>query len=322
MSGAAAEMANLGVMFFPRGLNGPRQLLDLARELEASGFDHYFVVEGGNDSMTVLAALAGATTQAQIGSGIANIYLRHPYELGLAASVVESLSGGRLILGLGTAHQVTNEQGLGLRMDKPLSRMRDYVTAVRAVLDCGRQRIEVRTDRYQITGPTNAWPPTRRVPVILAALGFGSVRLAAQVAEGVILSLATLDQIREVRRVLTEEAAAAGRDGAALRIYAIVNTVLRPTQEEALPLLRAAVSGYARMPFYQRELRHNGIPIVDGTIRDEDVLRLGIAGPPAAARERIAAYREAGADVVLLSPGGAEPDPVLAYRGYRALADA
>jgi alkanesulfonate monooxygenase SsuD/methylene tetrahydromethanopterin reductase-like flavin-dependent oxidoreductase (luciferase family) len=315
-------MANLGLVFFPRGLSGPRHVLDLASELEASGFDHCFMVEGGNESMTVLAALALATRRAQIGSGIASIYLRHPYELGLAASVVESLSGGRLILGLGTAHQVTNEQGLGLRMDKPLSRMRDYVATVRAVLDSGGQRIEARTERYQVTGPTNAWSPARRVPVILAALGYGSVRLAAQIADGVILSLATLDQIREVRRVLTEEAAAVGRDAGAIRIYAIVNTVLRPTAEEALPLLRAAVAGYARLPFYQRELRQNGIPIVDGTIRDEDVPRLGIAGPPAMARERIAAYREAGADVVLLSPGGAEPDPPAAYRGYRALADA
>ncbi|MCS6802501.1 MAG: LLM class flavin-dependent oxidoreductase [Chloroflexota bacterium] len=315
-------MTNLGVTFFPRGVSGPRPLLELAKELEAEGFDHFFVVEGGNDSMTVLAGLALATSRAQIGSGIANIYIRHPYEMGLAASAVEALSGGRLILGLGTAHQVTNEQGLGLRMDKPLSRMRDFVTAVRAVLDSGGQRIEVRTERYQITGPANAWAPRRRVPIILAALGYGSVRLAAQVADGVILSLATLEQIRTIRRILNEEAAAAGRDGAALRIYPIVNTVLRPTQEEALPLLRAAVAGYARLPFYQRELRENGVSIVDGTIRDEDVLRLGIAGPPEAARERIAAYREAGADVVLLSPGGAERDPVAAYRGYLALAGA
>ena len=312
-------MPHLGVTFFPRGVAGPRQLLELATELEAGGVDHFVIVEGGNDSMTVLAGLAMATARAQIGSGIANIYVRHPYELGLAASAGESLSAGRLILGLGTAHQVTNEHGLGLAMDKPLSRMRDYVAVLRAVLDSGGQRIEVRTERYQVAGPTNAWAPTRRVPVILAALGYGSVRLAAQIADGVILSLATLDQVRRVRRILDEEAAATGRDAAAIRVYSIVNTVLRPSREEALPLLRAAVTGYLRLPFYQRELRENQVEIRDGTVRDEDLLRLGIAGTVEEAKERIAAYREAGADVVLLSPGGAERDPVAAYRGYLAL---
>jgi alkanesulfonate monooxygenase SsuD/methylene tetrahydromethanopterin reductase-like flavin-dependent oxidoreductase (luciferase family) len=200
--------------------------------------------------------------------------------------------------------------------------MRDFVAAVRAVLDPAGQRIEVRTERYQITGPTNAWPPARRVPIILAALGYGSVRLAAQIADGVILSLATLDQIRRIRRILDEEATAAGREGAAIRIYPIVNTVLRPTRDEALPLLRAAMAGYLRMPFYQRELRENGIDISEGTIRDEDLTRLGIGGPPEEAKERLIAYREAGADVVLLSPGAAERDAAAAYRGFLALADA
>lgn len=322
MSGEGGDVANLGVTFFPRGLSGPRPLLELAGELESAGMDHFFMVEGGNDSMTVLAGLAVSTRRAQIGSGIANIYIRHPYEIGLAASAVEALSGGRLLLGLGTAHQVTNEQGLGLSMDKPLSRLRDFVAVVRAVLDSRGERIDVRTERYQVTGLTNAWPPTRRIPIVLAALGYGSVRLAAQIADGVILSLATLDQIRAIRRILNEEAAAAGRDGTAIRIYPIVNTILRPTREEALPLLRAAVAGYLRMPFYQRELRENGIDISDGTIRDEDLPRLGIAGTVEEARERLAAYREAGADVILLSPGSAERDPAAAYRAYRSLADA
>ncbi|MFN8534754.1 MAG: LLM class flavin-dependent oxidoreductase [Dehalococcoidia bacterium] len=314
-------MADLGAIFFPRGMTGPRQVMDLASALDAAGMDHIFVVEGGNEVMTTLAALALSTSTAKIGSGIANIYIRHPYQIGQAASTVDALSGGRLLLGLGTAHQVTNVQGLGLTMDKPLSRMRDYVEAVRAVLDSGGQRIEITNDRYQVTGPTNAWAPQRPVPIILAALRSGSVRLAAEIADGVILSLATLDQIREIRRTLNEEAARFGRDGSQIRIYPIVNTIIRSSREEALPLLRAATAGYVRMPYYQRELADNGIDISGGAIGDDDLLRLGIVGTLDDARAGIAAYRDAGADVILLSPGAGEPDPASAYLAYTALAN-
>ena len=312
-------MTNLGAIFFPRGIGTPHQLLSLAAELEQAGMDHLFMVEGGNDALTVLSALALRTERATIGSGIANIYIRHPYALALAAAVVESLSNGRLVLGLGTAHQVTNVQGLGLSMEKPLTRMREYVAVVRALLTPGASRADIRTERYQATGVVNAWPPQRPVPIILAALGFGSVRLAAQVADGVILSLATREQITRIRQTLNEEAARVGRDGRQLRIYAIVNTVVRARREEALPLLRAAVAGYLRMPFYQRQLAENGVTITDGTISDTDLERLGIAGTLEQAREGIAAFREAGADVLLLSPGAGEPDQPAAYRAFTRL---
>ncbi|MCS7001322.1 MAG: LLM class flavin-dependent oxidoreductase [Dehalococcoidia bacterium] len=309
-------MPNLGLLFFTRGFNGPAELARFCGEMEALGFDHLFMTESANDAMTTLAGIATATKTATIGSGIANIYIRHPYEIANAAAAVDDLSGGRLMLGLGTAHQITNVHWLGLDMSKPLSRMRDYLAVVRAALDSQAQPIHVKNDRYQVMGARVAWAPKRRLPLIVAALSDGMARAAAELGDGVILSLATLRQIREVRALLEETARAHGRDPKALTIIAIANIALRPTRAEAQPILKQGISGYFRMPFYQRELARNGIPVENFTIPDSAVDLLGIAGPVSYAKECVAAYREAGADVVLLAPTGNDD----VQQGYRDLA--
>lgn len=312
-------MGKLGVALFPKGVGGPRGLMQMVRGLEDQGIDHFYLVEGGNDPLTALAAIAVATARAEIGSSIANIYVRHPYQMAYAAATVEALAPGRFVLGLGTAHQVTNINWLGLDMTKPLSRMRDYVEAVRGLLDAGEQPANIKNERYQITGARLAWPPQRRVPIFLAALGDGSVRLAGRIADGIITSLATLSQIRRMRAILDEEAAAAGREPGSVKIYPIVNTTIRAGKAEAMPILKQAFAGYSRMPYYQREMAQNGIQVSNGQVSDEDAEQMGIAGPADYARERIAAFHEAGADVVLLSPGAGESDPATAYQSFAAL---
>jgi alkanesulfonate monooxygenase SsuD/methylene tetrahydromethanopterin reductase-like flavin-dependent oxidoreductase (luciferase family) len=139
------------------------------------------------------------------------------------------------------------------------------------------------------------------------------VKLAGRQGDGVILSLATHDHIRQIRRWLDEAAAEAGRDPSELKIYMVINTIIRNTREEARPFLKQAAAGYFTMPFYQRQLSATGIELKDGSVSDSDADKLGIVGDVSDAKEQIAAYREAGIDVPCISPMGWSDDPWPAY---------
>ncbi|MCS7002737.1 MAG: LLM class flavin-dependent oxidoreductase, partial [Dehalococcoidia bacterium] len=175
----------LGVSLFCDQLPDLATTLAIGAAMDAGGMDYIFVTESRNDVFTVLAQLATRAGRARIGSAIANMYWRHPYATALATANIDTLSGGRAILGLGTGHTIAVEQFLGLSMRHPLAKMRDYVACVRAALDAGRDRIEVVGDHYQIAGSRVQWPTPHRVPIVLAALSPGMVKLGVTAGDGI-----------------------------------------------------------------------------------------------------------------------------------------
>jgi len=263
--------------------------------------------------MTTLAALAVATTRIELGTAIANIYLRHPYELAGACVAVDELSEGRLTLGLGVSHHDLNIDWLGLTMEKPLSRMRVYLRVVRASLDAPREPIDVTTDRYRVNGAKFVWTTPRRVPIILAALQDGMVRLAADEADGVVLSLPTLQQIARTRATLD----GAGRGKT---IAPVLFMCERPTRAAAREVMRGTLTPYFKRPFYRAQMAAAGIPWVSVPASDAIVDALTLAGPRDYLREQLALRREAGLDLALIAPCFGETDKDAGYLGVAGLA--
>src|SRR5205085_7581280 len=85
----------------------------VAREAEAAGFDAIFAAEVNNDVLATAQLMGTATQRIQVGTWIANIYLRHPYVCAQGAALTADATGGRLVLGLGVSHQPVN-QALGI----------------------------------------------------------------------------------------------------------------------------------------------------------------------------------------------------------------
>lgn len=310
-------MPSLGVSLMTAEFNEPLALVELAVELEAAGLDHLFVTESRNEVLTLLAALAVRTRRATIGSAIAVIYHRHPYILAAAAAQIDRIAGERLVLGIGTGHRAGVEHLLNIEWGNAPARLRDYLGAVRASLDANGP-INHRNDHFAIGPISLFYPPRRRLPLALAALTDGTVRLAGRQADGIITSLATLDQIRRFRSLLHASAEAAGRDPAALRIYSVIHVCLRPNRDEARAVARRGL-GYARLPFYQREFAREGLPQFAGDVPDPVLDAVTICGPLDYARERLYAFREAGVDVPLLAPVSSEADRPAAYRSFAQL---
>src|SRR5918993_5097215 len=131
----------------------------IAREAEAAGFDAILSAEVNNDVMATAQLMGAATSHIQVGTWIANIYLRHSYACAQGAALIADATGGRFILGLGVSHQPINA-ALGIAMPAPLATLGRYVTEVRGWL--------------RGEGPATHLPQrpsSQPVPLYVAALG-------------------------------------------------------------------------------------------------------------------------------------------------------
>lgn len=115
-------------------------VIEIAQDLDRRGFSHIYCPTGVDpdrpfgDNLGLCIALAQATDQIEIGTGIANIYARHPAQMADTASFINETSGGRFVLGLGVADPGINAL-YGKSSEKPLAAMRQYVADMRAAAD-------------------------------------------------------------------------------------------------------------------------------------------------------------------------------------------
>lgn len=315
-----------GLAFFQRGLNDAQEFVSLIQGLERdSDFSHAVFTEAYTEAMTAVAAAAQATERVQLMTGIANIYWRHPYALAMAAANVAAVSDQRLVLGLGTGHQPVNVAGLDFDMSKPVQRMRDYVGVLRACLatQTPDDFVDIVTPTYRASQVRIGWPGGT-VPLVIGALGDHMVRLAGEVADGVVLSLAARERIADVKTLLAEGAAKSGRGADDCTISSFVNTVIRDKRDEARPLLRQTIEGYLRLPYYAQAFAPYGYDLDKG-ISDAQIDAIGIAGPREYALDWIAEYRELGVAIPILSPSGLftlpKPFDTDTWATYRLMAD-
>jgi probable F420-dependent oxidoreductase len=165
-------------------------LTALARQAEAQGLEGLFAPQVYGPPWIPLAAAAAATERIRLASGIAIAAARSPFETAMAALDMDRLSGGRFVLGLGASVQSWTRGIFGAPEHKPLGHLRETVSAVRHVMHGAHRGLTPFEGRYYRADfaelqPTP--PPLREeVPIWIAALRGPAVRLAAEIADGVI----------------------------------------------------------------------------------------------------------------------------------------
>lgn len=196
--------------------------LDVVRQAEALGFHSVWAAEAyGCDAVTGATWLAAHTSTIRVGTAIMQIPARTPAGAAMTAIGLDALSGGRFILGLGSSGPQVAEGWHGVSYDKPLQRTREYVDIVRRILE-RREPLRYEGHHYQLplTGPntTGAGKPLKSVahgnpdqPIFLASISPGGLRLAAEIADGVLLSfIDPTDTQNIVDRHLADGFASAG----------------------------------------------------------------------------------------------------------------
>jgi F420-dependent oxidoreductase-like protein len=180
--------------YAPPGTN-PVELIELAIEAERLGYDSAWAAEAwGTDVVSVLAWLGARTTTVKLGAGIMQIPARTPAMAAMTAATLDLMSGGRVLLGLGTSGPQVVEGWHGQPFGKPLGRTREYVEIVRAAI--GRQLVEHEGAHYEVPyrgdDATGLGKPLKlmlrpvrdEIPIYLAAIGPRNVALAAEIADG------------------------------------------------------------------------------------------------------------------------------------------
>ena len=174
-------------------LSGLEGVADHARRLEELGVDGGFTFEGPHDVFTPLVLAAVATRSLELLTNVAIAFPRNPVQLAHQAYDLQLLSKGRFTLGLGTQIRAQVEKRYGAGFERPIARMRDLVGALRAIFASWEtgERLDFRgefTSHTLMPPMFNPGPhPFGVPPIALGALGPQMVRLAAEVADGLLI---------------------------------------------------------------------------------------------------------------------------------------
>jgi alkanesulfonate monooxygenase SsuD/methylene tetrahydromethanopterin reductase-like flavin-dependent oxidoreductase (luciferase family) len=176
-------------------------IVRLSRHAENLGLEHVDIAEGWtNDATILLAELATATSRIGLGTSVVSAWGRTPATIALAAAGLQRLSEGRFSLGIGASSPPLTEGLHATAWDRPLARLRDTLTAVRALLSGDRLPNPAPGARPLRLGVLPEVP----VPIVLAALSSGSIRLAGEFADGWAPFLWARSRVTDGRALLQE----------------------------------------------------------------------------------------------------------------------
>jgi probable F420-dependent oxidoreductase len=308
-------MARIGLRLREERVTMP-QLIELARLIEARGYESIWVPEGsGKEAFSQLTAYALATQRVQLGTGIATIFTRTPSLLAMTAGTLDLLSGQRAILGLGIGHKEGIEQGHGVVFEKPLRRMRDYVGIIRAVLHGEKipdtSLAAVKRFRLEFA------PARARLPIYVAALGPRMCQLAGEIADGVLMNWATTDYVKEAIANVRLGASRAGRRPEEVDIACYIRAAAGADETLVKEAMARETVRYISLNFYRQMFDQSGfahetaavmqalprgIEAAAECISDRMLEAVAIFGNQESCRQRIEEYRALGVTHPVVAP--------------------
>jgi F420-dependent oxidoreductase-like protein len=306
--------------------------LSMVREAEKAGYHSAWGAEAyGSDTATVLAWLAGQTETIKLGAGIFQMPARSPAMTAMTAATLDNLSGGRMLLGIGSSGPVVAEGWHGQPFAKQIQRTREYVAIVRKAL--ARERLEFDGETYTLPLPGAQGKPLKlmiapvqeRIPIYLAAIGPNNTKLAGEIADGWLPFLFSPERVDESRALLQEGADRAGRTiDESFDIAPNVNLCIDDDVDRARDMVRPILALYVggmgsrEKNFYNQAVQRYGFEEAAAKVQDlyldgkreeamaalppELIDTVALVGPKDKVRDRLAAYREAGVGTMVITP--------------------
>ena len=278
-----------------------RTTLELAQRLEQEGFGGIYCPSPG-DGLALCEALALSTREIPLGTSIANIYTRHPFDYAQTAAVIHELSGGRFRFGIGVSHGPTHQR-LALSVGKPLEDVRKFVADVRAA-------------ESQVGGLP---------PLVLATLRKRMLELSAEIAQGAVWANGALSHMKDSLAVLSD----ATRADPAFFIGDMIPTCVDDDRAAAASVMRRTLVSYVKLPNYQNYWIEAGYAEEMQAIREAIAARqdekipslmsdrwlrdVTLFGPAAEVREGVEAWRAAGVRTVILVPSSTRGGQLKAF---------
>ncbi len=319
-----------------------RDGMDFAAYAERRGFDAVWQAESRlvREATVPLAAYAAVTERIKVGSGVSDIWSRNPARLAATFSTLDDLAPGRVTLGLGAWWDPLATK-VGIRRSRPLTVMREVVTAVRALL--ANETVTMHGEWVHLDGVELDYVYQERrpktVPIYIGATGMKMMELAGEIADGVVLNYLVSPDYNE--RALEHLSAGVERGGRRLddldRPQLVVCSV-HDDEKAALDAARLMVTQYlGQQPHI---MAASGVPssLLDAVgevltwpatheqvaeaarlVPDEIVRMLTASGTPDQARARVGDYMDHGCTCPILYPLGDVRAMIDAFAGWEHL---
>jgi 5,10-methylenetetrahydromethanopterin reductase len=280
------------------GATPPAQLVQQARAAEMDGFPSAWCVHFSRtiDALSALAAAAVVTSTIELAVGVVPTYPRHPIALAQQAATVQALAGGRLTLGVGVSHRPVIEGMHGLPYVHPARHMREYLSVLGPLLREGRANF--RGEFYAVEAELTV-PDTTPVSILVGGLSANMVRLAGELADGVVTWMAGPRSLEgDVLPNLKEGADAGGRPSP--RMVVALPVAVCDDIEAGREAADVAFARYRTLTNYRRLMDREGIL---------SPAEIALIGPEAAVGDRLRAYAALGATEFwpVVFPVGTDP---------------
>jgi probable F420-dependent oxidoreductase len=299
------------------------ELGPIAKEAQDLGYrDAWSSEVDALDAFSPLAAVA-THTDMRVGTAIANVYTRGPATLAQCAAGIGELAPGRFVIGIGAGSQPIIEQWNDGKFRKPLTRVREMALFLRQAL--AGERVVFEGETFKVNGFRLSRPPSHPIPIHVAALREGMLRMAGEVADGCAVNWLSAEDVKRSAGVIRDGATAAGRDPNGVEITARLFVMLDEVSDETDIILRRLINTYLNVPVYRAFHEWLGrteilTPMWDawaGGDRKRAVAEvpqsaiddLIIHGSAEERRAHVKRYMDAGIDTAFLQLFTAEQDP-------------
>lgn len=196
----------------------------------------------GADAFTPLALTSVWAPQLRLGTAIVPVYTRGPACLAQSVGAMAQAAPGRFVLGIGSSSDVIVERWNGMEFDRPYARVRDTVRFLRSALS--GEKVTETYETFAIRGFRLKTLPPEPVPILVAALREGMLRLAGREGDGAIINWLSADDVLRVAPIVRQF----GEDKEiAARIFVAPST----DTETVRNLGRFAIAAYLNVPVYR-----------------------------------------------------------------------
>lgn len=285
------------------------QVLECSQKLSRYRPDTVWIPETwGMENFSMLSMVSQNIAQSKIGSSIINIYSRSPSLLAMGAVTVDTISKGRLVLGLGTSSKPIVEDFHGSKFENPVSRMEEYVKIIQ--LATTGNKVNFNGKYFKLKDfSLLIKPPREKIPIYLAAVNKKMVDLAWSISDGVIFYLRPLYELKNTIKKMQAKKT--------IDVSCQIITCVSEDSEKARDRAKKTLAFYVSVgDIYRRFLEENGFSNESQNIfeeykksgftanhefvTDKMLDSLTISGEPDECKNQLRRFKESGINLPIL----------------------